>query len=125
MSKLGDKIKQIRINEGLSQEAFAKELGYNSKSTINKIEKGINEISYEKLMLLVKKYDLALDELFDNKSGIKLETNTNVNNIYISFSARNNGNCYDIASYMMNENDKIITIVRVLYQKRDITSILK
>ena len=46
MSKLGDKIKEIRINEGLSQEAFAKELGYTSKSTINKIEKGINEISY-------------------------------------------------------------------------------
>ena len=39
MSKLGDKIKEIRINEGLSQEAFAKELGYTSKSTINKIEK--------------------------------------------------------------------------------------
>ena len=30
MSKLGDKIKEIRINEGLSQEAFAKELGYTS-----------------------------------------------------------------------------------------------
>ena len=43
MSKLGDKIKEIRINEGLSQEAFAKELGYTSKSTINKIEKGINK----------------------------------------------------------------------------------
>ena len=53
MSKLGDKIKEIRINEGLSQEAFAKELGYTSKSTINKIEKGINEISYDKLMLLI------------------------------------------------------------------------
>ena len=51
MSKLGDKIKEIRKNEGLSQEAFAKELGYSSKSTINKIEKGINEISYDKLML--------------------------------------------------------------------------
>ena len=58
MSKLGDKIKEIRINEGLSQEAFAKELGYTSKSTINKIEKGINEISYDKLMLLIDKYNL-------------------------------------------------------------------
>ena len=59
MSKLGDKIKEIRINEGLSQEAFAKELGYTSKSTINKIEKGINEISYDKLMLLIDKYNLT------------------------------------------------------------------
>ena len=80
MNKLANKIKEIRLKEGLSQEAFAKELGYNSKSTINKIEKGINEISYEKLMLLVKKYDLALDELFDNKSGITYETNKNDKN---------------------------------------------
>lgn len=115
MNKLANKIKEIRLKEGLSQEAFAKELGYNSKSTINKIEKGINEISYEKLMLLVKKYDLALDELFDNKSGITYETNKNDNNIYISFSARNNGNCYDIASYMMEENDKIINFKDIFY----------
>ena len=44
MSKLGEKIKEVRINEGLSQEEFAKELGYTSKSTINKIEKGVNKI---------------------------------------------------------------------------------
>ena len=63
MSKLGNKIKEIRINEGLSQEAFAKELGYTSKSTINKIEKGINEISYDKLVLLIDKYNLTLDQI--------------------------------------------------------------
>ena len=40
-NKLGNKIKEIRLGEGLSQEEFAKELGYTSKSTINKIEKGL------------------------------------------------------------------------------------
>ena len=68
MNKLGEKIKEIRLKEGLSQEAFAKELGYNSRSTINKIEKGINEISYDKLMLLVEKYELEVDELFDRSN---------------------------------------------------------
>ena len=63
MNKLGEKIKEIRLKKGLSQEAFAKELGYNSRSTINKIEKGINEISYEKLMLILEKYDLELIQL--------------------------------------------------------------
>ena len=35
-NKLGEKIKEIRLEQGMSQEEFAKELGYTSKSTINK-----------------------------------------------------------------------------------------
>ena len=109
MSKLGDKIKEIRINEGLSQEAFAKELGYTSKSTINKIEKGINEISYDKLMLLIDKYNLTLDQIFENNSNnIALPKNTN-SNLYISFSARTNGNSENIIKYMMNDFDTFIS----------------
>lgn len=109
MSKLGDKIKEIRINEGLSQEAFAKELGYSSKSTINKIEKGINEISYDKLMLLIDKYNLTLDQMFENNSNeIPLPKTTN-SNLYISFSARSNGNSVNIIKYMMEDNDTFIS----------------
>ena len=73
MNKLGEKIKEIRLKEGLSQEALAKELGYNSRSTINKIEKGINEISYDKLMLLIKKYEIEMDELFEKKRNDTFE----------------------------------------------------
>ena len=65
-NKLGNKIKEIRLENGMSQEEFAKELGYTSKSTINKIEKGVNEISYDKLELLIHKFDLEVNELFDN-----------------------------------------------------------
>ena len=109
MSKLGDKIKEIRINEGLSQEAFAKELGYTSKSTINKIEKGINEISYDKLMLLIDKYNLTLDQIFENNSNQTLLPKTNTSNLYISFSARSNGNSENIIKYMMNDLDTFIS----------------
>ena len=109
MSKLGEKIKEIRINEGLSQEAFAKELGYTSKSTINKIEKGINEISYDKLMLLIDKYNLTLDQIFENSSNnIPLSKNID-SNLYVSFSARSNGNSENIIKYMMNDNDTFIS----------------
>ena len=65
-NKLGEKIKEIRIESGLNQEEFAKELGYTSRSTINKIEKGVNEISYEKLELLIRKFNVKVDELFDD-----------------------------------------------------------
>ena len=65
-NKLGEKIREIRLENGMSQEEFAKELGYTSKSTINKIEKGVNDMSYDKLELLIQKFDLEVNELFDN-----------------------------------------------------------
>ena len=65
-NKLGNKIKEIRLENGMSQEEFAKELGYTSKSTVNKIEKGVNDMSYDKLELLIQKFDLEVNELFDN-----------------------------------------------------------
>ena len=65
-NKLGEKVKEIRLEKGMSQEEFAKELGYTSKSTVNKIEKGVNDISYDKLELLIQKFDLEVNELFDN-----------------------------------------------------------
>ena len=65
-NKLGEKIRKVRLERGLTQEQFANALGYTSKSTVNKIEKGVNDISYDKLELLVQKFDLEVNELFDN-----------------------------------------------------------
>lgn len=41
MEKLGKLFKKIRSENSLTQEEMAKSLGYKSKATINKIEKGI------------------------------------------------------------------------------------
>jgi transcriptional regulator with XRE-family HTH domain len=65
--KLGKRIKEIRKKNGMTQEEFARSLGYTSKSTINKIEEGINEMSYEKLMLLIKTYSLSLSDIMDEE----------------------------------------------------------
>ena len=64
-NNFGDKIKRVRLEHGMSQEEFAKELGYTSKSTVNKIEKGVNDMSQDKLELLIKKFDLEFNDLFD------------------------------------------------------------
>lgn len=115
MNKLGEKIKEIRIKEGLSQEAFAKELGYTSKSTINKIEKGINEISYEKLMLLIKKYGISLNELFEKDYGGSFEPLASDSILYVSFSARDNGNSVNVANYLKKENDRVVLFKDIFY----------
>ena len=66
MSKLGDKIKEIRLQNGLSQEQLAKELGYTSKSTITKLETGVNNISVDKLELFAQKFNVVINDLFDD-----------------------------------------------------------
>ena len=47
---LGARIKQRREELGLSQEELAKKIGYKSRSTINKIEMGINDITQTKIL---------------------------------------------------------------------------
>ena len=40
-NKFGEKVKEIRKKAGLNQDEFAKDLGYTSRSTINKIKKAL------------------------------------------------------------------------------------
>jgi transcriptional regulator with XRE-family HTH domain len=54
---IGNLIRQRRIELGMTQEELAHKLGYKSKSTINKIEIGVNGISQSK----IKDFAAALD----------------------------------------------------------------
>ena len=57
----------------MSQQAMADSLGYTSRSTINKIEEGINEMSYDKIDRLIELYGLSRPELgLDPVCGDKL-----------------------------------------------------
>lgn len=47
---IGQRIKQQREAIGMSQEELAQKLGYRSRSTINKIESGINDITQSKVI---------------------------------------------------------------------------
>ena len=49
MSTVGDNILSLRRQLGWTQEELAKRMGYKSKSTINKIELGINDIPQSKI----------------------------------------------------------------------------
>lgn len=50
MTIVGKNIKKRREELGLTQEELSKTLGYKSKSTINKIEMGINDITQTKIV---------------------------------------------------------------------------
>ena len=65
-NEFGQKIKKIRKDRGRTQQEFADSLGYAHKSTINKIESGLEDMSYQKIIVLLKEYMLEAKDLFDN-----------------------------------------------------------
>lgn len=50
MAGIGANIKNKRIEMGMTQTELAKKMGYKSKSTINKIENGTNDIPQSKIV---------------------------------------------------------------------------
>lgn len=74
MSKetIGPRIKSFRKGRGITQAELAKSLGYSHKSVITHIEKGESEMSYEKILLLLRTYAVDANELFDVKHIDKL-----------------------------------------------------
>lgn len=64
---IGPRIKAFRKGRGLTQSELALALGYSHKSVIAHIEKGESEMSYEKILLLLRTYALDANELFDTE----------------------------------------------------------
>lgn len=54
MSNIGENIRRIRESKKMTQEELARSMGYKSKSTINKIELGINDIPQSKIAKLAE-----------------------------------------------------------------------
>ena len=50
MTEIGNKIKELRTQLGLTQEELAAKVGYKTKSAINKIELGINDLPQKKIV---------------------------------------------------------------------------
>ena len=104
MEKLGKLFKKIRSENSLTQEEMAKSLGYKSKATINKIEKGINDITFSKLIQFTEKYNVDITRLIKmNKLKIKID----INRIFVSFSGRKNGISDFIVNNFKQEVDEV------------------
>ncbi|MBR2132238.1 MAG: helix-turn-helix domain-containing protein [Oscillospiraceae bacterium] len=69
---IADRIKIRRTQLGYSQDELAKKMGYKSRSTINKIELGINDITQSKVSAFAKALDTSVAFLmgWEDQDGI-------------------------------------------------------
>lgn len=64
---IGDKIKQLRTERQWSQEQVARMLGYKSRSTVNKIELGINELTQSKIVAFANLFGVEPWQLLNDE----------------------------------------------------------
>ena len=62
---LGDRIKKIRLDNNMSQQEFAEALGYTHKSMVNKIETGLTDMSFDKVLKLILEFKVNANEFLD------------------------------------------------------------
>ena len=69
--KIGERIKKIREDLGLSQQTLAKKIGLNRVS-LSQIENGSRTVSAEEIMKFAKIFNISSDILIDLKQDIKV-----------------------------------------------------
>lgn len=76
VSVVGERIRERRIELGLSQEELAKSVGYQTRMAIFKIEKGESELPLSKLWAMCRALDVSPEWLLlgSNKKKEKTET---------------------------------------------------
>ena len=66
MINIGNKLKELRKNENLTQKQLADKLEI-SRVNYTRYETGVVRPDYETLIKLADFYDISLDELFDRR----------------------------------------------------------
>lgn len=83
MADIGSRIKERRIELGMSQDELAEKMGYKSRSTIAKIEKGINDVvqsnvvKFSEVLNTSIAYLMGWDEEIEKKSDEQIEASAN------------------------------------------------
>ena len=71
MVEIGQKIAELRMRTGISQQRLAEMLGV-SRPTITQIEKGERKVSVDELVRLSEIFNLSVDNLLCSKEKLKV-----------------------------------------------------
>lgn len=72
LKKIGERIKQARLNIGFSQEELAFKVGFASRSSVSKIEKGERDIPRLKLIEIARALNVSIGQLLDTSEVIPI-----------------------------------------------------
>lgn len=78
MTRIGSRIMARRKELDMTQEELAKRMGYKSKSTINKIENGTNDIPQSKIAKFAEVLDTSIAFLMGWKEEIEKKSDEQV-----------------------------------------------
>jgi transcriptional regulator with XRE-family HTH domain len=71
LKEFGDRIRQLRLEKGLSQEALSGDTGFH-RTYIGMIERGERNISLTNIAVFAKVFSLTIDELLKFKNSVEL-----------------------------------------------------
>lgn len=77
-NSVGYRIKKVRENKGISQEAMALELDI-TQSNYGRLEKSDNRLTIPKIQKIAKVLDITISYLFDEKSAKIINQHNNEN----------------------------------------------
>ena len=100
LERLGERIKELRQRAGMTQDELAKKLGYTSRSTINKIEKGLVDIPQSKIQQLATLFNVDIPFIigYDYISGKDIVNEYMTNTVVV---IKDNNKKY----YKLNDED--------------------
>ena len=70
MSTVGQRVKEKRLELGMTQDALARAAGYHSRSTINKIESGERNLSFPRIAELADALGVTRATLWSKVNGV-------------------------------------------------------
>lgn len=106
-----DRVKRRRLELGLTQEELGKRMGYSSRSSINKIEKGRN-VTQKVILELANAlettpaYLMGMDYVFKGNKNLKVNTISYTFDSVISFSKMDPYLFYSSGLYQLYKNHK-------------------
>lgn len=112
MSTIGKNISRIRRDLGMTQEELAKKMGYKSKSTINKIELGVNDIPQSKIVQFAQVLGTTPAELMGWKEDDKTDSPSEADlsegeQLWLELYRRVSDDTRDVLIKMMDSFDRL------------------
>ena len=109
MNNYIQKIKKIREDKGLSQEYMAMKLGI-SQSTYTKVERGEVNLYVDRLLKIIKIFDVGLAKIFDEDKQNMFTVN--------SYDSSSNTNL-QVVENMYNDNKDVVNKLQNVFEEEN------